>query len=264
VPEGDTVHKLAAALRAGLAGVPVARVEVAGDALAALAGQEVDDVFSRGKHLFIAFDQGILIRSHLGMHGRWHRYGAGEPWQRPARQASLALWTGDRVFVCFNAREVECLPRAGLRHRDLADRLGPDLTDPGVDVTGLAERARARLPPGAPLADVLLDQGVAAGVGNVYKSEVLFLEGQHPLRRLGETSEETLRRLFSRAVELLRRNLGGGPRVTRGDGGPGSDLWVYGRGGRPCLRCGALIRSARLGCTLRPSFWCPRCQPEPP
>ncbi len=264
MPEGDTVAKLAAALGPLLQGAVPARVEVRGAAAAELAGRRVAGVHALGKHLFVEFDGGLLLRSHLGMYGSWHRYGHGEPWQRPARQASLVLDLGDRVLVCFNAREVEVLPAAGLRHRDLLARLGPSLVQPGADLPAAVARARSAVEGDAPLVDVLLDQRVASGIGNVYKSEVLFLEGLHPRTTLGSTDDERLAAVFARAADLMRRNLGGGPRVTRLDE-PGSEpLWVYGRRGRPCLRCGTPVAYARMGRTQRSTYWCPRCQPSQP
>jgi endonuclease-8 len=263
MPEGDTVHKLAVALEGSLVGRALVRGEVWGAPIALPASTRVTRVFARGKHLFVETDAGLLVRSHLGMHGSWHRYAPGEPWRRPARQASLVLETGAEVLVCFNAREVECLPAAGLRHRDLAARLGPSLLDPGLSPAQIAGRARSALPPGTPLADLLLDQGVASGVGNVYKSEVLFLEGRAPLAPLASVDDEALAALYARARDLMARNLGGGPRVTRLDGDGAGGLWVYGRRGRPCLRCGTPVRYARLGRTRRSTYWCPRCQPSP-
>ncbi|MCU0936370.1 MAG: formamidopyrimidine DNA glycosylase [Gammaproteobacteria bacterium] len=261
MPEGDTVAKLAAALGPLLAGAAPVRVEVRGAPSGALDGRRVEGVHAVGKHLFLAFEGGRLLRSHLGMYGSWHRYGRGEPWQRPARQASIVIDLGERVVVCFNAREVEVLRADGLRHRDLLARLGPSLAGPGPDLAAAVARARSTLEDATPLTDLLLDQRVASGVGNVYKSEVLFLEGLHPGKTLAATGDDRLAAVFARAADLMRQNLGGGPRVTRFDD-PGSDpLWVYGRRGRPCLRCGSPIRYARTGRTQRSTYWCPRCQP---
>jgi endonuclease-8 len=108
--------------------------------------------------------------------------------------------------------------------------------------------------------DVLLDQGVASGIGNVYKSELLFLEGLRPLAPLGEVPDRALAGLYREARRLLAANLGGGPRRTRFARGPGERLWVYGRRGRPCYRCTATVEGARLGRHLRITYWCPRCQ----
>jgi endonuclease-8 len=268
MPEGDTVFKLAAYLApelsgrrlvAGLVGGRVCR----GDTVD-LAGRRIGAVFARGKHLFIELGDGELLRSHLGMWGSWHGYAPGEPWQRPRHQAAIVLDTGGRVFACFNPLEVEILREAGVRHRRLAIALGPDLLTPGIDLDGVLDRAHALCAPQAPVVDLLLDQRVAAGIGNVYKSEVLFLEGLDPLTPVGRLDDDRLRALYRRAGDLLGRNLSGGPRITRRANDEAGYLWVYGRTAQPCLRCSTPVRSARLGRARRSTHWCPACQPVTP
>lgn len=269
MPEGDTIYKIAAALRPALEGAVLRRLRVGrGPHLSAgcargedFEGRRVVRVYSEGKHLFIELEGGLLVRSHLGLHGSWHRYRPGEAWRRPERRASLALWTEQDVFVCFNAREVECLNPAGFRRADLSARLGPDLLSPHPDLDAVVRRARELLDPEARLADALLDQRIAAGIGNVYKSEVLFLRGRHPDALLQTASDPVLRGLFEAARDLLLRNLGGGPRTTRFAADGRGKLWVYGRAGRPCYRCGTRIRFARSGRGMRSTYWCPACQP---
>jgi endonuclease-8 len=272
MPEGDTIHKVAAALRPFLEGKSIRRARIgkgprvglgcAGFA-ERLEGRWVEVVFARGKHLWIRVEGGIALRSHLGLHGSWHRYAPGEPWKKPEWQASLALWTEREVLVCFNAREVECLVTEGLRTAGFSARLGPDLLAPGTDVGSITRRARQLLDPETQLADVLLDQRVAGGIGNVYKSEILFVEGQHPAAALGQVSDGALQRIFGTARDLMDKNLGAGPRVTRFEADGRGILWVYGRSGRPCLLCGAPIRFERLGRGMRSTYWCPKCQPGP-
>ena len=262
LPEGDTIAKLASALAPQLGGRRLLQVflkRLAGDCLA---GRVVSSVSSHGKHLLIACDNGLVLRSHLGLYGSWHSYAHNEPWRKPRRHASIVLSTAERLFVCFNAREVEILSGEGFRLDDRLHRLGPDLAGERPELWQVQRRAAELVAPATPLVDVLLDQRVAAGIGNVYKSEVLFLERLHPLSPLAALPAAGLERIYRRAWELLRRNLGGGPRVTRfvaDDQGP---LWVYGRSGLPCLRCGEAVRMARLGEGLRSSYWCPRCQPD--
>lgn len=260
MPEGDTIHKLATALAPELCGALVRDLRLRRLSAEPLIGCRIASLTSEGKHLFLSFDNGLVLRSHLGLHGSWHRYGTGEPWLKPARQASIRLVTGDWVYVCFNAREVEILRAAGYRLADERRRLGPDLTRGQPEPALLCARARELLAPETPLVDVLLDQRVAAGIGNVYKSEVLFIEGQAPLRPLESTPSAVLGSLYARAGGLLRRNLNNGPRVTRFVGDGRGDLWVYGRARRPCFRCGAQLRLDRLGTDLRTTYWCPNCQ----
>jgi endonuclease-8 len=261
MPEGDTVHKLANYLAPRLEGQSILRLDMPdADGARRCAGRRILEVFARGKHLFFELDNALLIRSHLGMYGSWHRYRPDEPWRKPRHRATLVLATAGEVYVCFNAKEVEVVTAPGVRERILSTRLGPDLVDPAVDLDSVLRRAREFLPGDAPLADVLLDQRVAAGIGNVYKSEVLFIEGHLPQTPQSAVGDEALRAAFDLAGRLLRRNLGGGRRVTRFESDGAGRLWVYGRRGRPCLRCDGRIDGARFGAGNRATFWCPECQ----
>lgn len=262
MPEGDTIRQIASVLGPRLEGRTLAAARLRDVPELELAGRRVESVRARGKHLFVGLDGGLLLRSHLGMHGSWHVYAPGEPWKKAERRAAIVLATDDDVFVCFDAKEVEALRAGGLRARDIERRLGPDLADADaeIDFDALVGRARERLAADAPLVDVLLDQRVAAGAGNVYNSEMLFVERLHPLARLADVDDERLRALFESASRALRANLGGGPRVTRDAKDRAGEKWVYGRAGRPCLRCGAMIETRRLGRGRRDTYWCPACQ----
>lgn len=260
MPEGDTIHKVAAVIAPDLVGCTLAGGRLATHPDILLAGRRVTNVHALGKHLFIEFADGLLLRSHLGMYGSWHRYRPGEPWRKPERSASVVLDTGDWLLVCFYAFAVELLQVGGFGARDWSQRLGPDLLDPDVRISAVAERAHSLSNPDTLLVDLLLAQRVAAGIGNVYKSELLFIERLPPTRRLRETSHEQLCALYQTAQQLLHANLERGRRRTRFvDDGRG-DLWVYKREGRPCLACGTRITSRLMGRRLRPTFWCPVCQ----
>lgn len=261
MPEGDTIHKLARAIAPRLEGRRLARATVQGARESALEGRAVTQVEARGKHMLVHVEGDLILRSHLGMHGSWHRYAPGETWRRPARQASIVLATDADVFVCFRAKETEWLRAGGARERDLRRRIGPDLTaDVAPDLVDLVRHVQKRVPADTPLVDLLLDQSAASGIGNVYKSELLFLERWHPLETLASVSAVALERLYMRARSLLRSNLRGGARVTRTAGDGAGDLWVYGRSGRRCLKCGVALESAALGRDQRITTWCPRCQ----
>jgi len=268
MPEGDTIHKVAAVLARELAGHALVRAELDGRPFPTLAGRRVVTVEAVGKHLLIGIEDGLTLRTHLGMHGSWHRYARDEPWRRPRWQASVALWTDEQVAVCFNAKEVEVLPTKQRCRHPLLTSLGPDLVSGAADLEDVVRRARRLAGDVEPVVDLLLDQRVAAGIGNVYKSEVLFLCRVHPLVPVSELSDVLLRRLYAEASLLLRANLGGGERITTTDVRPPPRhlprLWVYGRGGRPCLDCGSPVRSQRLGRGLRSTYWCPRCQLQEP
>lgn len=260
MPEGDTIHKLAAYLGPRLAGRTVRYLRMADPAARRCAGRRVLAVTARGKHLFIALDNDLMMRSHLGMYGAWHRYRVDEPWRKPRWQATVEIATEEDVFVCFNAKEAELIPAASVRERIVRTRLGPDLARPGVDAVRVVRRAREFLDGSTLLADVLLDQRVACGIGNVYKSEVLFIEGRLPQAALADTGDAALARCYATAAGLIRRNLGGGPRVTRFEGDQAGRLWVYGRRDMPCLRCDGQITFAKLGKDWRGTYWCDGCQ----
>ena len=260
MPEGDTIHKLARFLQPRLTGERLQHAKLRHVHDAGLAGKRIDGVYARGKHLFIELDDGQLLRSHLGMYGSWHEYAPGESWRRPRRQASIEIATSDAVFVCFNAKEVEVMQAGDVRSRTLATRLGPDLLGATVDVDAIVARVRDFLSPDTLLADVLLDQRVASGIGNVYKSEVLFIGRRDPRTPASAVEDTELAGLYVTARNLLSAHLGGGPRRTRAENDAAGRLWVYRRTGQPCLQCDAVILSARLGITWRSTYWCPTCQ----
>ena len=264
MPEGDTIHKIARFMEPRLRGQRLEDVAMADAAAAARCrGRRVTDVYARGKHLFIVLDNRSTLRSHLGMYGSWHAYAPGDPWRKPQSRASLVLTTGDAIFVCFSAKEIELLRSPTVRERIVETRLGPDLVADAIELPRIVQRAREFLDGDALLADTLLDQRIACGIGNVYKSEVMFIEGLLPHATLGELADADIARCFETAAGLLRKNLGGGRRVTRFDNDGAGRLWVYGRGGLPCLRCDGQIQNARLGRHHRGTYWCPHCQRSP-
>jgi endonuclease-8 len=265
VPEGDTIFRVAAALRGYLAGqrIEAARARVPGPRIERVVGSRVNEVESRGKHLLVHFDNGLVLHSHLRMQGTWHRYRPGERWRRPAAQARVVLEVPGSVVVCFDAPVMELLEERAIELHPALRTLGPDLLADEFDAEDALRRLRAPARQGLSLAEALLDQRAQAGVGNVFKSEVLFLEHQHPMRRVRDVDDDTLRRLLATAEEQLRANTTTRGRVTTGRRPAPSRTWVYGRAGRPCLRCGARIERARIGDLPRPTFWCPRCQPAP-
>ena len=221
-----------------------------------LVGTTVEAVEPRGKHLIMRFSNGLALHSHMQMAGSWHIYRPGERWRRPGYQARVVLRTDAYEAVCFGAPTVELLSAAEEREHGPLATLGPDLLAADFDPALARERLRA-------LADVeigpaLLDQRALAGIGNVYKSEVLFLCKVSPFPRVGELADEDLDRLIGEARRLLLANRETRVRVTTGVERRGAELWVYGRQGRPCRRCGAEIRMERQA--GRSTYWCPACQ----
>ena len=265
MPEGDTIFRTATVLRRALVGGVVRRALAQPGLglsrvpdLSVLVGSTVDVVEARGKHLLIGFSGGRWLRTHMRMKGSWHRYRPGEPWRLPMRRAVCILETNAAVAVCFDAPVVELLTDAYLARHAALRSLGPDLlaATPDLDEAVLRLRARGSVP----LGEALLDQRAAAGIGNVIKSESLFLERLDPWAPVGAYSDDELRGVLGRAAELLAANADGGRRVTTGRRFPGESLWVYRRTGRPCRRCGTLIRARRQGEQARSTYWCPSCQ----
>lgn len=213
MPEGDTLRKLSRALGPRLLGRQVRITRLRGAPThARLPSGRVEAVEALGKHLLIRIagtdGRGQVLRTHLGLWGGWHQYAPAESWRKPARQAWVVMEAAGAVFVCFNAQAVEVMRADGVRGQVLRARLGPDLLAEDTDIAPLPARAREILTADAPLTDVLLDQRVAAGIGNEYKSELLFLAGLSPHRTLGSVDDETLVSLFALARDLLLRNLG--------------------------------------------------------
>lgn len=267
MPEGDTIFRTSEVLRAALAGrrITVARAQPQPGLrrvpdLSRLIGATVEDVRAHGKHLLIGFDNGLTLRSHLRMRGSWHRYRPGETWRRPMHQASAILETAESVAVAFDTPVVELLTDAEVRRSQPLTTLGPDLLGREFDAGEGLHRIRER--DAEELGTAMLDQRAVAGIGNVYKSEVAFLERLDPWAPVRAFSDEELDRALATARRLLQANTRGGARVTTGSGARGAALWVYGRGGRPCRRCGTIVEQGRQGELSRLTYWCPRCQPS--
>jgi endonuclease VIII len=265
MPEGDTIFRTATVLRRALVGgvVEKARAQPGPGLprvpdLSVLVGSTVDAVEPRGKHLLIGFSGGRWLRTHMRMKGSWHRYRPGEPWRLPARRAVCVLETDASVAVCFDAPVVELLTDAELVRHGALRALGPDLLGAAPDMDEAVRRLRHR--DAVPLGEALLDQRSVAGIGNVIKSEALFMERLDPWAQVRAFSDEELHAVLRRAAGLLAANTGGGRRATTGRRSSGEALWVYRRTGRPCRRCGTLIRARRQGTQARTTYWCPSCQ----
>ncbi|MGH2446710.1 MAG: Fpg/Nei family DNA glycosylase [Candidatus Limnocylindria bacterium] len=266
MPEGDTIFRTADVLRAALGGrrITAARAQPTPGLrrvpdLSRLIGSSVVSVEARGKHLLIGFDIGLTLRSHLRMTGSWHRYRPGERWRRPRQEASAVLETAESVAVAFNTPVVELLTDADLARSHALRELGPDLLSRLFDADEALRRLRDR--GREQLGNALLDQRAVAGIGNVYKSEVAFLERLDPWAPVSTFAVGELRAALLTARRLLQANTGGGGRVTTDRRSRGEALWVYGRAGRPCRRCGTPVRGDRQGELARRTYWCPRCQP---
>lgn len=272
MPEGDTIYRAARRMNAALAGKRITAFESVFPQLTRvhddepLVGRTVEKVDAIGKHLLIHFSGHLVLRTHLRMNGSWHIYRPGEAWFRSRRDMRITIETDDFVVVGFTIPVAEFLSAAELvRSRELQD-LGPDLLSAAFDEPEAFRRLRVA--PGLQIADALLNQRLMCGVGNVYKSEVLFVGRVDPFAFVAEIPDETLRELIAIARQLLRVNVvpdaAQGPhrggRWTTGRLNPGERLWVYGRTGKACFRCGTAIESAKQGPDARLTFWCPVCQ----
>jgi endonuclease-8 len=261
MPEGDTIHRVAARLRPVLRGAPLTRVELPRVPRPhPVAGSTVTGVEARGKHLLVHTSDGLTIHTHLRMTGSWHLYRPGERWHKPERGARVVLAVPGAVAVCFHAPIVEVLPTAALGRHPSLRALGPDLCDDRADLDDAVRRLEAVASGGTTIGEALLDQRVAAGIGNVYRCDVLFLHGLDPATPAAAVPAARRRLLLEDAARLLRANLTTARRTTAPEHGTGA-LWVHGRAGQPCRRCSTPIEVAPLGDQARLAYRCPTCQP---
>jgi endonuclease VIII len=271
VPEGDTIFRAAQTLHRVFAGRVVTGFASVLPYLnrviedRPLTGRTIESVAARGKHLLMTFSGNLILRTHMRMNGSWHIYRAGERWKRPVRDMRILIETEAAVAVGFNIPVAEFLTASDLaKHRQIR-RLGPDLLGDSFDARTVFDTMRRRRDP---IADVLLDQRVMAGIGNVFKSEILFLAEVDPFAVPAELSDAQLESVIATAREQLRANVLPPSRTrspvvgrrTTHSLDPNQKLWVYGRGGKPCRRCGAPIQSRATGLDARLTYWCPRCQ----
>jgi endonuclease-8 len=245
VAEGDTVHRAARALRT-LAGQRVSVRALHPRARAAGVAERVDGrrllaVEAHGKHLLLRFEDGLVLRSHLGMSGSW-RVG---PRSEPVRGSPWLLVEGEERRAVLRGGAA-----LSLDARPVA-RLGPDILADPPDLETMARRVRAE--PERAIGDALLDQQLVAGIGNIWRSEALWQARVSPWTRVADLTPAELRRVLGVAAELMRCSRDGG-RAHRA---------VYRRTGRPCRRCGTPVASRRQGDSARTAYWCPGCQPGP-
>ncbi|GAA5053869.1 endonuclease-8 [Thermocatellispora tengchongensis] len=262
MPEGDAVYRTAARLRAALDGRPLTRSDfrVPRYASADLSGRIVLETVSMGKHLLTRVEGGLTVHTHLRMEGSWRVLPAG---RRPPPGDVVRLVLANASWVAIGVRlgMVDLVPTA--QEDRLVGHLGPDLLGPGWDPAEAVRRlSRA---PDTTIGEALLDQRNLAGIGTIYRAETLFLSGLSPWRRIRDIPDLTS--VVTRAQRLLEANKSRAATVTTGDTRPGRTTWVYGRGSRPCRRCGTPIATGALGgpgtaAKERLINWCPHCQPQ--
>jgi endonuclease VIII len=265
MPEGDTIFRTASSIRKWIGGreITAARSSLRNLGISEVVGRTLSRVDPVGKHLLMQFDSSditqlpLLLRTHMMMTGSWHVYSVGATWQRPERQAKLVLAAHERLAVCFNAPVVQLTTESvettlGVAH------LGPDILLDHFDVTLATRRAR-KSPADRAIGEVLLDQRVVAGIGNIYRCESLFLERINPWTAQGSLSSATITALLLRAEQLMKQNLNPANIARNLDAGDDGTS-VYRRSGKPCRVCGTAILSKPQGPQARRAYWCPTCQ----
>lgn len=274
MPEGDTIYRAARTLHLALAGHAVTRFQSAYAQLSTvddqspIVGRTVDRVEARGKHVLMRFSGDLVLRTHMRMSGSWHIYRPGESWQRPARDMRVLVATDRFVAVGFNIPVAELETSRTLERHEELGGLGPDLLGEEFDQGEAVRRMRRR--ENETIAEVLLNQRVLAGIGNIFKSETLFVCGINPFTITSLLADTELEALASNARRLLQANVlpssrDGivtyfGLRRTTGRSNPNDSLWVYGRKGEPCRRCGAPVQAQKQGVDARTTYWCAICQ----
>jgi endonuclease-8 len=257
MPEGDSYARAARRVGAALSGATIVGIAGSAPAIRRWSAQILDsrvtEVRSLGKRLLITFDCAVTISGHLGMNGRVQ---VGQGTRRPGPE-SLLLQTATH-YVALQRARIDA-DRTAVIEANL-ERLGPDLLDPAFR----SDQSRASLfPQDRTVSELLLDQRVVAGIGNVFKNETLFLEGINPATLVGQLSPDQVEALIERARRLLVANAARTTRSTTGLPGPQGRNWVYERAGLPCRRCGRAIRQQMVGTPPRVTYWCPGCQPDP-
>jgi endonuclease-8 len=273
MPEGDTIFRAARTLNRALAGKRVEHFESVLPSLnrihedAPLTGRTIESVSARGKHLLMQFSGSLVLRTHMRRNGSWHIYRRGERWQRPRRDMRIVIAAPDYEAVGFNIPVAEFLTLSEVARHDELRELGPDVLSETFDAAEAIRRLRER--PSTSIAGALLNQRVIAGLGNVYKSEVLFMCGVNPLTTVAGVSDEKLLEIVATARRVLAVNVRDGVaamttyagyRRTTRRADPKERLWVYGRARLPCRRCGTPIRVRKQGADARLTYWCPECQ----
>lgn len=275
MPEGDTIFRATRTLHQALAGKSVTHFESVLPALnrihedAPVTGRLVESVSARGKWNLMQFSGDLILLTHMLMNGSWHIYRPGERWQKGRSHMRILVGTAGIIAVAFNVPVAEFHTARSLQRRQGFNSLGEDVLGGEFDIAEVVRSVKAR--PGEEAGNVLLDQRVLAGLGNIFKSEVCFASGVNPFERIAALTDDQIATLARNSRKLLLANvrLPGAAALAENDGfrrtteyaSPAMRLAVYGRNRKPCWRCGTLIRSRKQGSGARTTFWCPQCQP---
>ena len=279
MPEGDTIYRAARALQKAIGGRVVAGFETGLAKLARvnddapLAGRVVEKVESRGKWCLIYFSGDLILVTHMLMSGSWHLYRAGEKWWMGKDRMRVVIRTAEWEAVGFNIPVAEFHTARSLERSSQVPKLGPDILADEFTVEGGVARLAAygRANPEAEIAVVLLNQRVLAGLGNVYKSEVAFAAGVNPFRAMSTITPREMETMVEVSQRYMKANVvdGAGDGIVTYSGNRRTThssnreerLWVYGRQGQECRRCGTPVMMRKQGVQARSTYWCPACQP---
>ncbi|MEK7295544.1 MAG: hypothetical protein AAB018_03320, partial [Actinomycetota bacterium] len=221
-------------------------------------GRVIEEVRSHGKHIEIIWDDGVVLHTHMRLFSSWDLYRVGERWKKSKDRARVMIVVSDWIVVCFNAAVVETYKDFDPRRHPILGRHGPDLTRSNADLEECVDRIMNYQERDTTIAEVLLDQRVMCGVGNVYRCELLWACEIHPWAHVGSLKRGECREIVRLASEMIQANLDHTPhnRGSESDGG----LAVYGRQGKHCHRCGDVIKVTHHGEAHRVLYWCPNCQ----
>ena len=222
------------------------------------AGRMVEVVEARGRHLEVMWDDGLVLDSHLKGKSEWHVYRRGAPWRRSWDKLRASIQTDDFVAVCFDSPTVETYRQHDKQRHPGLGRLGPDLCRGEVDLGEAIELLLSYPNPEARLRDVMVDQHVMQGVGNVYRCEVLWAAELSPWTHIADLQHHDAVLIVNTAAKMVRTNQGRIRRATTNHTAAG--LAVYGRTGQACIRCSESIESRPVGRHGRTLYWCPGCQ----
>jgi endonuclease-8 len=258
VPEGEAIHRTAAALRTALVGRAVLSFEAPQlNGPVPAAGRVIELVESHGKQLDVVWDDGLILHTNLLLGGSWHLYRTGERWRKPSTQMRVGITVDAFSAVCFGARIVETYRELDTHRHPGFGGCGPDLCAPSPDLEAAIEALCHYDQPDTPIAEALIDQQVACGVGNVFRSEILWACKQHPFAPVSALARADVARIVTTAAKVLHANVNP---VAPIDPDQRTDLAVYGRNGQRCRRCGDTIEVRRYGDHARLLYWCPGCQ----
>ena len=279
MPEGDTIYRAARALQRAIGGKVVTGFETGLAKLARvnddtpLAGRVVEKVESRGKWCLIFFSGDLILVTHMLMSGSWHLYRTGEKWWMGRARMRVVIRTAEWEAVGFDIPVAEFHTLRSLERSGQVPKLGPDVLSNEFTVRGGVDRlsAYARENPEAEMAVVLLNQRVLAGLGNVYKSEVAFAAGVNPFRAMRTITPHEMEAMVEISQKYMKANVvdGAGDGIVTYSGNRRTThssnreerLWVYGRQGQECRRCGTAVMMRKQGVQARSTYWCPECQP---